>query len=139
MWNGIKDFGNSVLEDVREDFQAERDREIQEAKEFEFSRGLDRAVAALFEVTKEKAVIVTLLQKYWSIDMGEAEKRVQREARTCAPVRGLNRLLKEKKNYTDEEVERFMHDNKVISRLRFEPGLSTMKPEQLYKELQKYS
>ena len=139
VWNGIKDFGNSVLEDVREDFQAERDREIQEAKEFEFSRGLDRAVAALFEVTKEKAVIVTLLQKYWSIDMGEAEKRVQWEARTCAPVRGLKRLLKEKKNYTDEEVERFMHDNKVISRLRFEPELSTMKPEQLYRELQKYS
>lgn len=137
--NGFIDFGYSVINGVREDFQAQRTQEIQEAVDFEFSRGLDRAVAALFEVTKDKSAIVPMLQKYWGIDIDEAEKRVQWEARTCAPIRGLERLLREKKNYTDEEAQRYIRESKVVSRLRQEPELSKMKPEQLYNELQKHS
>ena len=54
-------------------------------------------------------------------------------------MRSLERFLKEKKNYTDDEARKFMRDNKVVSLLRQDPELSTMKPEQLYKELQKRS
>lgn len=137
--NGLKEFGSSVIDGVREDLQAQIDQEIQEAEDLEFSRGIDRAVAALFEVTEDRVAIVTALQKYWGIGIKEAEERVQWEARTRLPTRNLERFLKEKKNYTDDEVRKFMRDNKVVSLLRQDPELSTMKPEQLYKELQKRS
>ena len=137
--NGLKEFGSSVIDGVREDLQTQIDQEIQEAVDLEFSRGIDRAVAALFEVTEDRVAIVTALQKPWGIGIKEAEERVQWEARTRAPMRSLERFLKEKKNYTDDEARKFMRGNKVVSLLRQDPELSTMKPEQLYKELQKRS
>ena len=88
---------------------------------------------------RDRVAIVTALQKHWGIGIKEAEERVQWEARTRAPMRSLERFLKEKKNYTDDEARKFMRDNKVVSLLRQDPELSTMKPEQLYKELQKRS
>ena len=60
--NGLKEFGSSVIDGVREDLQTQIDQEIQEAVDLEFSRGIDRAVAALFEVTEDRVAIVTALR-----------------------------------------------------------------------------
>ena len=134
---GAKRAGAFLGETAREVIFDHENRSVQEAVEHEYIRGLHRSLAALADVSSDKAAIERSLRRHWGIDQDEAERLVQHEMREKLPIRRLVDYLKREKNYSPLEARKFIEDSNLPERLKDEPALSTMKPEQLYKELQK--
>lgn len=103
----------------------------------EYRRGIDRAVAALTDVSQDKAAIAKALHAHWGVDYEEAEKRVQYEMRVNAPCRRLIRYLQDEMNYTEAEAKDYIRKSQAKILLNHEPKLSTMKAKDFYRELEK--
>lgn len=112
---------------------------VEEVTRYERLSGLRKSVAALCDVSNDKETIVESLRRHWGIDSFEAERYVQREMREHLPIRRLVRYLKSEKNYSSLEAKKFIEEHELPEKLKEDPDLSTMKPEQLYKKLQRRS
>lgn len=126
-----------AFEIVRDGAREYVDSRAEEAAYEEFERGLRRTLAVLSDVTEDREAMVAALQQHWGLSYEEASGCVHREMRVDAPCRRLERYLQTEKNYAQHEVSRYIRDNKVKLRLNHEPELSTMKPEKLYREIER--
>lgn len=135
--DGVKRAGAFLEETARGAVFDHEDRAVQEAGEYELYRDLRRLVAALVDVSNDKEAIAGSLRRHWGIDQDEAERLVRQEMREHLPIRRLMDYLKSEKNYSPLEAREFIGSSRLPERLKNEPALSTMRPEQLYKELKK--
>ena len=103
----------------------------------EYERGLNRAVAALSEVTNDKEAMAKALHRHWGVEISEAEDRVQWEMRVNAPARNLERFLQMELNFSKSEARSYMKEKMVRIRLKNDRRLSALKPKELYRELEK--
>lgn len=102
----------------------------------EYVNRLDRAIAALVDVSNDKDAIVEAIQTHWDVSREEAKNRVFFEIRFNSPCRRLAHFLEDEKNYSPTEAEIYLKEKRVRTLLRQEPKLSTMKPKDLFRELE---
>ena len=122
-----------VVRQCGRDYIDERERN---AAFEQYCSDVEAAVGLPADVTNDRAVIIRVLREYWHIEGDDAEGLLHEEMRVRAPLRRLGRFLVEKRNYLPVEVERYLDDNRVKSRLRHESKLSTLTAEQLYREIE---
>lgn len=137
--NDVKCAGAFLGEAMQRTIVNRENQLYNEVTDLEFSRGLHSTVAALADVSNDGEAITASLMRYWGIARGEAESLVRHEMREHLPIRRLISYLKSEKNYSPLEAKEFIESHGLPAKLIDEPGLSAMKPEQLYEELEKSS
>ena len=69
-------FGEELLSNVRQDALSRLDEVANNAAVAEFNKGVERAIAALFDAGLDRESVVQLLQKHWDMRLSEAQKAV---------------------------------------------------------------
>ncbi len=97
--------------------------------------GIENTIASLYEANVSEMEILRVVNLHWGIDMEEIEERLLWEKQQ-AVIRSLRQYMK-LQGYSNEDMESFMREYKVRTRIRRERGLWKLKdnPEKLIKIL----
>lgn len=108
---------------------------IEQSTTHEYYLGLERAAAALADVTTDRAAIIFALQNHWDISKSEASELLDYEFSFSRPRRQFVDYLKNTLKFTNQEASAFITERNVDLLLRHDPELSRLKPAKLYKEI----
>lgn len=102
----------------------------------QFRRDMERATAAFAELGADKQKMYELLRKWFGVDsMEEADSYIRDGAQFEYPVTLLEEYLKHE-GYETMDIIRFKRDHNVAERLRRDPSLSSLTPEQLKQRME---
>ena len=112
------------------------DEKVFQAVSQEKERGVHNAIDALIEIgVTDKERITKFLQKYGDMRESEAKNISEQVEAVTIPTKKLADYLA-KKHYSSSEIKEFMKVNMVTIKLRHEPELRKLKPEELMKKVQ---
>lgn len=97
--------------------------------------GIENTIASLYDTKVDDKEIIRVVSKHWGICDREVEDRLVWEKHQAA-IRALRQYLK-LQGYSKLDIDYFMRENMVSSRIRHEKDLWKLKdhPEKLFKEI----
>lgn len=135
----VKEFfisgGKFAIELVRESYGDIINQEGEEAFSNAIEIGIGNTIASLYDANIDDDEIIRILNKFWGINIDEAESRILHE-KSQATIRELRSYLK-MEGYNFQEINHFMISNKAGTIIRHNNELWKLKdkPEKLIKKL----
>lgn len=103
-----------------------------------FSESLTRAVAALSEAVADDDKIVSLLQRHWDLDRGEAEELLAYERTEGFLHREFTRFLEMRKGYDHDHALGYVSSRMTLEAVRSIDRPWSMSCQKLYENIEKY-
>lgn len=96
---------------------------------------IGKAIASMYDVGTSDDKIIQSLNKFWGINFGEAQDRLNYEKRQTV-LRDIREYLR-KQGYSKEKIQNFLMDNKVFIKIKkCEIWETRRSPEELIKMVQ---